>query len=77
MIPQGFSHNPSQLGRPTLIEGKMKENGRITLISSDVLCLLTLLSPLINYHSKCYLMHQEPARSPLLESLTLEKLNSV
>lgn len=44
-------------------------NGRIILIPLDVLCLLPLLSPLINYYSKCYLMYQEPARSPLLESL--------
>lgn len=58
-------------------EGKMKEKGRIILISSDVLCLLILLSPLINYHSKCYLMHQEPARSPLLESVTLGALHLV
>lgn len=75
--PPGFLTQPKPPCQPTLIEGKMKEKGRFTLISSDVLCLLILLSPLINYHSKCYLMHQEPARSPLLESLTLGTLNLV
>lgn len=60
-----------------MIEGKMKEKDGIMLILSDVLCLLILLSPLINYHSKCCLTRQEPARSPLLESLTLGTFNLV
>lgn len=47
------------------------------LIPFDVLCLLILLFPLINYYSECYLMHQEPAQSPLLGNLKFGMLNMV
>lgn len=69
---------PTPVTLSALFDVRLTEvKGGIILIPFVVLCLLVLHSRLINYHSQCCLVHQEPARSPLLENLKFGRLNLV